>query len=153
MANFCADSWSEEEQRSLDETLQLFPAEAHSLITQCAQAAARLPARSVRDVGVRLYELEAQRGAADAPRSAGGPQFADAGLSRQLASALAGNVHLITEMRENLNNINLMENVRLMRQFDFNVRTCFALLDTVDIKMPAFPVQVNTMFLNGGDQQ
>ena len=55
-------------------------------------------------------------------------------------------------MRENLQKIQLMDNIPLMRRFDQNVRATFETLEALDSEsqMPPFPLEVNTMYLAGG---
>ena len=45
------DSWTEEEQLRLEQTLQQYPSSEYSIVSQCAKIAARLPNKTIRDVG------------------------------------------------------------------------------------------------------
>ena len=45
------ESWTEEEQRRLEQTLEQYPGSEYSIVSQCAKIAARLPNKSIRDVG------------------------------------------------------------------------------------------------------
>ena len=55
-------------------------------------------------------------------------------------------------MRENLQKIQLMDNIPLMRRFDQNVRATFETLEALEseAQMPPFPLEVTTMYLAGG---
>ena len=48
---------------------------------------------------------------------------------------------VVSEMRENLHKIQLMDNVPVMRRFDANVRATFETLEALDseAQMPPFP--------------
>jgi hypothetical protein len=61
---------------------------------------------------------------------------------------LQENVAVISDMRENLQKISLVDNIPLMKKFNDNVAATFALLEQLDAKTPPFPVEVNSMFLN-----
>lgn len=131
------ETWTDEEQASLEATLLEFPATQHSVATQCAQAAARLPNKSIRDVGARLRNM---------PQ----PQPDDDDVSRRIDDILRANMEVIGKMRDNLHKIDLLENIPLMGEFDRNVAGAFALLRKLNAKMPPFPVRVNTMYLANG---
>jgi len=45
------ESWTEEEQKRLEETLVQYPSSSYSIVSQCAKIAARLPNKTIRDVG------------------------------------------------------------------------------------------------------
>ena len=69
-------------------------------------------------------------------------------LDRRASAILQENVAVISDMRENLQKISLVDNIPLMKKFNDNVAATFALLEQLDAKTPPFPVEVNTMFLN-----
>jgi len=136
-----AESWTEDEQARLEATLREYPSEQYSVATQCAQAAARLPKKSIRDVGARLRTAP---GVA-MPKSAEENEF-----SRRIEDLLKANIDVIGKMRDNLHKIDLLDNIPLMGEFDRNVAAAFSLLRRLDAKMPPFPVRVNTMYLAAG---
>ena len=141
-------AWTEAEQKQLEQLARRYPSSEHSLVTQCAKIAAGLPRKSIRDVGARLRLLAldplataqpARRAAARGPREAL-PRF---------TTTKRG---VVSEMRENLHKIQLMDNIPLMRRFDANVRATFETLEALEseAQMPPFPLEVNTMYLAGG---
>ena len=65
------------------------------------------------------------------------------------SALLAENVALVSDMRENLQQIQLMPNIPLMRRFRDNVAAAFGALDALDADLPPFPVEVNTMYVGG----
>lgn len=127
------ESWSDEEQASLEATLREFPSSKYSIVTQCAKAAAKLPRKTIRDVGARLRTM---------PR--------EEETDRRIENLLKANVDIIGKMRDNLHKIDLLDNIPLMGEFDRNVAATFSLLRQLDAQMPPFPVRVNTMYLAAG---
>mmetsp|Transcript_6518 Transcript_6518/g.7722 ORF Transcript_6518/g.7722 Transcript_6518/m.7722 type:complete len:164 (-) Transcript_6518:258-749(-) len=131
------ESWSTEEQRSLEETLREFPMEKSSFLNQCTKIAERLPKKSIRDVAIRIrYHMPCIQGE-------------EQGLWQRVEQLSETNIQIIKTIRENLHNINLADNIPLMREFDRNIAESFALLGRLDTKLPPFPVRVNTMYLSG----
>mmetsp|Transcript_17849 Transcript_17849/g.28907 ORF Transcript_17849/g.28907 Transcript_17849/m.28907 type:complete len:143 (+) Transcript_17849:2-430(+) len=66
---------------------------------------------------------------------------------------LQGNVLIIGKMRENLLTGKLMDNYSLMEKFDENINIIISMLDTLQCRMPALPVQVNKLLLSAHQSQ
>lgn len=174
-------SWTDEEQRRLEQTLDQYPGADYSIVSQCAKIAARLPNKSIRDVGasrprrngigrvpsdgerppkslsslgarLRALALDPQGGTGSASGERPSSEAHEA-LNRRASAVLLENVAVIGDMRENLQKINLLDNIPLMQKFNDNVTATFALLDALDAKTPPFPVEVNTMFLGQAAEQ
>ena len=143
-------AWTEAEQKQLETLARRYPSSEHSLVTQCAKIAAGLPRKSIRDVGARLRLLALDPLATSQPARPGTARHA--ALEKQCRDLLQQNVAVVSEMRENLQKIQLMDNIPLMRRFDANVRATFETLEALEseAQMPPFPLEVNTMYLAGG---
>ena len=143
-------AWTEAEQKQLEQLARRYPSSEHSLVTQCAKIAAGLPRKSIRDVGARLRLLALDPLATAQPARPGTARHA--ALEKQCRDLLQQNVAVVSEMRENLHKIQLMDNIPLMRRFDANVRATFETLEALEseAQMPPFPLEVNTMYLAGG---
>ena len=116
-------AWTEAEQKQLETLARRYPSSEHSLVTQCAKIAAGLPRKSIRDVGARLRLLALDPLATAQPARPGTARHA--ALEKQCRELLQQNVAVVSEMRENLHKIQLMDNIPLMRRFDANVRATF----------------------------